>query len=319
MLQSIEKKEILFDLNLDYQIKGLNVETQTNILINKYINDFYNKFKDTFENKVFIYEYNDDLISLIGYNILLIVKSIEPKFNFYLYGNKKRTRKYLKSQKFYSYNQIKKNKDNIILISSFNPIYKVGKFFKSSKVFSFNKKDIRTLIKPSFELMRQFTPDELFTAQKFYGIGYIKNYKKLNNIDIKDNKVIDFNKYLYNNNTDLNNCFLDVVPPQQNIGNLQSSAPRHIIAVYVTPDIEQTNNYLQYIEQSDKIVLYYGKWNKLLDDNNFKFLVKYTSNRPLYTEFNNTTLLKSFIENNYDIEFLGDWPITLKEDLLNAN
>ena len=336
MLQSVQKKVILHDLNLDYSIEGLSVETQTNLLINKNINQFICKFKDKFENKIFIYDYNDDLISLVGYNILLIIQSIEPTFNFYLYGNKKRTKTYLKGQKFFSYRSIKKNKDDIILISSFNPIYKVDQFTKVSKIFGSYKKDIKILVKPRYKLMEQFTPEELFEAQKFYHIGYIKPQKGCENIDSKNSNISSYNEYLINDSNKYDSCFIQTVPPQGNIDDYKDIAypglfkyensltlvrphGKQLIALYVDDDIEQTNKYLQYIEITDRITLYFGKWNSLLDDKGFKFIVTQTANRPSAAEFNNFTLLGEFFANGWDIEWLGNWPKSIKEDSANAN
>jgi hypothetical protein len=104
------------------------------MLINKVINDFINKYEKDFNKKIFVFEFNDDLISTIGYKILIAISAIKPEFNFTIYGKAKKAKKQInyKKEKFISKRKLKKNKDNIIFISSFNPIYKVANLNRSS-------------------------------------------------------------------------------------------------------------------------------------------------------------------------------------------
>ena len=93
-------------------------------------------FVESQPNKIFVYDYNDDLPSLIGYKLIILCRSqSNVDFELRLLGKAKRTKKQLqKRQKFISEKKVKKNLDNYALISSFNPIYEVMAIEKSSKV-----------------------------------------------------------------------------------------------------------------------------------------------------------------------------------------
>ena len=96
IITSIMKKLIIrYRLNMDYKIEDLSLEKQTNFLINDIINDLYKKIDNS---KIIVYEYNDDLISLIGYNILKAVQAIKP-FELKICGKKpKKTKKKIKAK-----------------------------------------------------------------------------------------------------------------------------------------------------------------------------------------------------------------------------
>ena len=96
VITSIMKTLILrYRLNMDYKIEDLSLEKQTNFLINDIINDLYKKIDNS---KIIVYEYNDDLISLIGYNILKAVQAIKP-FELKICGKKpKKTKKKIKAK-----------------------------------------------------------------------------------------------------------------------------------------------------------------------------------------------------------------------------
>ena len=107
VITSIMKTLILrYRLNMDYKIEDLSLEKQTNFLINDIINDLYKKIDNS---KIIVYEYNDDLISLIGYNILKAVQAIKP-FELKICGKKpKKTKKKIKAKEsFISQRKIKK-------------------------------------------------------------------------------------------------------------------------------------------------------------------------------------------------------------------
>lgn len=288
----IKNKLIHYNLNLDYSLNFLSIEQQTNMLINKVINDFINKYEKDFNKKIFVFEFNDDLISTIGYKILIAISAIKPEFNFTIYGKAKKAKKQInyKKEKFISKRKLKKNKDNIIFISSFNPIYKVANLNRSSIDF----------IIPNFYLFNQFTYQEILMAQQFYGIGYIKDHElnpKFNN------SIEEFNNWINN--------------PKNQI-NIEDycAAPQKITLIWIEDNGYEENNIkiMQEVEQSDNLIFYYYdqvEIPNILQDRNFIVLLKKTTNRPneKFLNLNNYELPIKFLlkYNNIEIEFKGNW------------
>ena len=225
------------------------METQTNLLINKIMNDFisyiegsYNKLQKT----TFIYEYNDDLPSLIGYKILLNIQTIKTDFEFMLYGKAKKTKKYLvEKQKFCSKWKLKRI-INPFVISGFNPIYKVV-----DKEYCSNK-----MIIPRYNLIEQFTPQELYTAQLFYHIGYIKN-------DIFCRKeyrhIEEFKRWCAGGPKEHTLIPYYIRPLISN---------ELITAAWFNDDNEKNNELMQKIQDSDNMVFYFYN-NKIKKTRNF--------------------------------------------------
>jgi hypothetical protein len=288
----IENKLIHYNLNLDYSLDFLTNEKQTNILINKIINNFINKYKEDFNKKIFVFEFNDDLISTIGYKILVAITAIKPEFNFILFGKIKKAKKQInyKKEKFISKRKLLKNKDNIIFISSFNPIYKVAKLNRSSIDF----------IIPDFYLMEQFTYSQILTSQIFYNIGYIKDHE----LDPRFNKIVDnFNNWINN--------------PKENfpIKDYYCAAPQKITLIWIENDGHEEDNIklMQDLEQSNNLIFYYFKQKtipKILQDRNFLVLLKRTTNRPNKDFLNINTYeipIKLAKEYNVELDFIGNW------------
>ena len=303
MINSIDEKICRFQLDLDYPIYKVNLETQTNLLINKTINEFINTYEKDFNSKTFIYEFNDDLIGLIGYNILLCIQSIKPEFKFYLYGFRNRTKKYLSTKDFYSYRKVKKIKEDVILISSDNPIYKVVSIKSKSKILRRGKKNLSFIDAPKFHLMRKFTFNEILTAQIFYHIGYIKDSVESSNIKLTSyQRWVDSKLNTFYTNTRPQTTYDKFFNEKFNVG------AQKLVYVYLNGEVDSINALLQEVEQSNSIVLYFGNWNLLLEDTGFNFLLRRGENRPNPDEFNNYNLASSFYCAGAQVDFIGEWP-----------
>lgn len=298
-----ENKIIHFNLNLDYDQDFYDIETQTNLLINKIMNDFilhidnnYNKLQKT----TFIYEYNDDLPSLIGYKILLNIQSIKPDFNFMLYGKAKKTKKYLAEKQKFCSNWKLKRTINPFIISGFNPIYKVV-----DKEYCSNK-----MITSKYDLIKEFTPQELYTAQLFYHIGYIKG-------DIfcrKENKNIQEFKQWCANGPGVPSLIPYCISCHIQFScHIQSFNSKKVVtAVWFDDDNQKNNEIMQEIQDKNNMVFYfYNKKPEILFDKNFSYLIKKTSNRPneKFLNLNNYhTIINLKQHYYYEIEFIGRWP-----------
>ena len=296
---NLHNKLIHYNLNLDYSINQpqydsliVSTETQTNWLINNIINDFIKKFQKSFGKRVFVYEFNDDLPSVVGYIILLVIQSIHPEFTFKLYGKAKNSKKSLtKETKFCSKRELKKNK-NVVFITSINSIYKVEK-----------REDFSTILQTStiYNLVERFTPIELKTAQIFYHIGYIPSF-----YDKKENKnyLVKINKWL---NKPEDKFLLD--------SNKYYASPTTICLVWIGDNVENNIAALREVEQEDVMAFYFyneKEMPKILTDLSFHGLVKRTSNRPNpnFFNLNNYELVKAFRKTYNQIKFktIGDWP-----------
>ena len=68
-LKDLQSKITHFNLNLDYPIESIPLDIQTNYLINKVINNFYNLYKDNIRQYNVVYEYRDDCVSIVGLHL----------------------------------------------------------------------------------------------------------------------------------------------------------------------------------------------------------------------------------------------------------
>lgn len=289
-MNKVKNKIAHYNLNLDYK-NSHDIETQTNFLINNIMNDFVTILKTKDLNKVkFVYEYNDDLLSLIGYHILLNIQSIVPEFNFKLYGKKKRTRKFLiKKQKFCSSFELKRKKDDIFLISSFNPIYKV-----INQKYSYNK-----IVSLKYNLLNSFTPQEIETAQLFYHIGYIKN-------DLLCKKFIkereDFSAWIEKPTNEIN----------ENILNFYGyDYPSKIILAWFDEDVNNNISIMQDLQDETGLVFYYfNQKPEILFDETYSWLVKNKTNMPNEAFLNiNEYDIPKILKYKYgkDFQTVGNW------------
>lgn len=148
-------------LNLDYSNNLIDYENQTNQTVCKIMNNFIDTYKNNFNNKTFILMYQDDIYSLIAYNILKNIQGVYH-FNLKIYGKRKNTKQYIKKNEFVNFLKFKRIKqENIIYISCFNPIYKVKNSPILFKELSYND---------CYKIINKFTPYQFEILSKFYSI-----------------------------------------------------------------------------------------------------------------------------------------------------
>ena len=271
--EELQNKYIHYLLDLNYSIDNVSGSILTNALVSKVLNNLL-KFVESQPNKVFVYDYNDDLPSLVGYKILILLNAQYP-FDFRLLKKNKifkakNTKKQLaKGQKFISEKKIINNSDKYALISSFNPIYKVIGIEKNFKDFGLEK----------FELIKQFTPSDFINCQQFYSIKEVKDF------------FTEYWSFVLGYSKAINNL---------NEGKLWSGSLNPIDVdkvnvVWVDEDEEKAIKTLQNVEESDDINFYfYDDENSvgvkdILFSYNFSFYLKHKSNIPSerYQNINN--------------------------------
>lgn len=285
----------MFNLNLDYPIDNLSIENQTNLLINKKMNEI-NCLIEKNKDKVIVLDYKDDLISLICYRMLKNVQSI-CNFPLFITGKRNRTKEYIKKEK--RIGKIKLNnflkKNQCIIIQPFNPIYKVADIKVIFKEFTCN----------TFYPVETFTPEEFKTAQIFYHIGYIKK----DPIQLNSNIIEDFNNFC---------CYKD--------NNFcKAAAPRintKIDMVWLTGIIEKDCQILQEVENSENLVFYFYNKDiiypiKLISE--FSQYVQNKANIPNETNINNYIMVDELFEKYITEEqfnWIGNWPDEVKRRII---
>lgn len=151
-------------LNLDYD-KNYDYEKQTNITLNRIMNNFVKNHIDYFENSIFIIDYTDDIYGFLTYSILKNIQGVYP-FNLKIIGKVKRTKKLFYNKKDIIRVKRKFNK-NVIFINCFNPLYYVD--FPAKK---FNN------LSNSISLIESFTPEQLYFLCEFFALNKEK-YRKI--------------------------------------------------------------------------------------------------------------------------------------------
>ena len=304
MNKEVKTKLAQYYLDFDYPVSHLldaNVN-QANLVVSRIMNDFLKMFGQHFKTKTFIYEYNDDLYSLIGYHILHAISEITD-FKFVLYGKPKKTKKYiLKSKRIISKREFNKFKSTSILLSHDNPIYEV-----------LNLKGTSNEFKDAYSIVYCLTPDELFTLQKFYDYGHIAHeyfYKENQKMQSVQNWInnpfqyylpiidkLDYKKVI---------CNFVWIENQEDEGTLQ----RNI----------QT---LNQVEQSTDIVFYFYEGDtvpSILNDLNYQITVKKKSNIPSfnYKNLNEKDIPMNLIAEEHGFRFIGRWPHDKRDELLGG-
>lgn len=276
--EELQNKYIHYLLDLNYSIDNVSGSILTNTLISKVLNDLL-KFVESQPNKVFVYDYNDDLPSLVGYKILILLNAQHP-FDFRLLKKSKilkakNTKKQLaKGQKFISEKKIINNPDKYALISSFNPIYEVIDVEKNFKDFGLEK----------FNLIQQFTPSDFINCQQFYGIKRVKDFFT-ENLGL----VLGYSKNINN----LNEGKLWS-------GSLNPIDIDKVNVVWVDGDQEKAIKTLQDVEESYDINFYFYDdedsvgVKDILFSYNFSFYLKHKFNIPSerYQNINNYKFIK---------------------------
>lgn len=259
-LKDLQNKIIHFNLNLDYPIEDIPIDIQTNALINKILNNFYNVYKDNIQQYSVVYEYRDDCISLVGLRLVQILAE-QMNFNFEIFGKVKKFKKKVGKTRRTNEKEINK-KDNVLLISNFNPIYKVNLEEDLSKKINYKQR---------YNIIEQFTPDEFTIAFHFYG-GNIDELDKNDVLMTLD--TLRFNKWIKN--------LQGAAIPQFLMTELMPSNPVKVNIITLSNIISEDEKLLQEVEQSDNINLYYTQAVKhnILTDKTFAAYVKNKSNVP---------------------------------------
>ena len=282
-------------LNLDYDVyAGLNLDNQTNFLINSTIRNFIKTIESLDSNTIFVYEYRDDVLSLIGLRILKAAQQF-TKFNFVLYGIKKKTKAAIKKEKFISSWKLKRNRDNIFYISSFNSIYKVTEENKKFKKFGLDK-----IGRVDFKLLEKFTLSEIKKAVEFYDLtnsgGPI--------IIGQEAKIYD--KWCQNP--------VSIAPPEQCFEHIGITDWPKVTCIWLTGNIEADKEFLDYCVDTDDIVFYYSPNKediKIFHDFNYYLAVRRKSNFPCQKNMNINPDRKFIdeIKGQKPINLIGKWPV----------
>lgn len=296
-LKDLQNKIIHFNLNLDYPIDDIPIDIQTNALINRVLNNFYNIYKDNIQQYSVVYEYRDDCISLVGLRLIQILAE-QMNFNFEIFGKVKKFKKKVGKTRRTNEKEINK-KDNVLLISNFNPIYKVNLEEDLSKKINYKQR---------YNIVEQFTPDEFTIAFHFYG-GNIDELDKNDVLMTLD--TLRFNKWIKN--------LQGAAIPQFLMTELMPSNPVKVNIITLSNIISEDEKLLQEVEQSDNINLYYTQAIKhnILTDKTFAAYVKNKSNVPNdnYLNINvNLGEIMEYISPTYYGERQGGEP-NLKEEI----
>lgn len=296
-LKDLQSKIAHFNLNLDYPIEDIPIDIQTNALINRVLNNFYNVYKDNIQQYSIVYEYRDDCISFVGLRLLQILAE-QMNFNFDIYGKVKKFKKKVGNNRRINDKELNK-KTNVLLISSFNPIYKVNFKEDLSKKINFTSK---------YNIVEQFTPDELSIAFNFYG-GEIEEISS--DDPVRSIETLRFNKWIKNPRS--------AALPQILMTELMPSNPIKVNIITLSNIINEDEKLLQEVEQSDNINLYYTQAVKhdILTDKTFAAYVKNKSNVPSNNYLNiniNLGEIMEYISPTYYGEQWGGEP-NLKEEI----
>ena len=265
-------------VNLNYQIDNIDSTVLTNVLITKTLNELL-EFIESQPNKVFVYDYNDDLVSLVGYKIIKLLQSQHPfelkLLNKNSFFKAKQTKKQLaKKQKFISTKKVINNSKDYALISSLNPIYEVIGVEKSFNDFGLRK----------FDIVKKFTPIDFLNCSVFYNIKIPKK-------DIFSTELKYINRY----SKEIN----DLNEGQFWTGSLNPIQWDKVNIVYVSNITDEALETLQSVEQSDDVNFYFiddldSNGAKVLFSYNYAYLVKRKTNIPSYRyqNINNYALVK---------------------------
>lgn len=268
-----EAKLLHYELNLDYSQRGLSIENQTNMLINKILNEVVEKFKD--EDKYFVLDYHDDTISLIAYNIVKQIQSFAKLPLLILNKRKKNFKKFFKcKEKFisnFTFNKLKKQ-NKVILLSCDNPIYKVN-----NVNFYFNENS-------DYNLMDKFTLEELNIAKKFY------NLKDVDNL-LSSSETYRFDSF----------CRGNLVETNLDVFNFSKPYKLNINIIKLTGDNSVDSDLISKVIDKNEIILYYisgAERDYEILQSEFQYYLKNKTNIPNYWNINNYELLRQLKADN---------------------
>lgn len=289
-----------YNLNIDMLKISDDVDLKTNQIINKTLNYYSSKIKN---NNIVIFHQKDDTISMICYTLLKILQN-QIHFTLYLYGKHKNTKDMYREDKNKFICKWKAKKllklENTILITPYNPIYKV---VGQEKIFNyFNSNN-------TINLIEKFNYPELITAQIFYHINYIKNdllqYKNLE----RDNKIL-YKALINTPYLNCNNCEILSWVDKRYKG-------KNIYCLWLTGDFKKDNELINLVEKTNDLIFYfYDKNNKRPEilDSGFEYWLNKSINTPVEDININIEFDLSNIVNQGYIYILGDMP----KDIINA-
>ena len=289
-----------YNLNIDMLKISDDVDLKTNQIINKTLNYYSSKIKN---NNIVIFHQKDDTISMICYTLLKILQN-QIHFTLYLYGKHKNTKDMYREDKNKFICKWKAKKllklENTILITPYNPIYKV---VGEEKIFNyFNSNN-------TINLIEKFNYPELITAQIFYHISYIKNdllqYKNLE----RDNKIL-YKALIDTPYLNCNNCEILSWVDKKYKG-------KNIYCLWLTGDFKKDNELINLVEKTNDLIFYfYDKNNKKPEilDSGFEYWLNKSINTPVEDININTEFDLSNIVNQGYIYILGDMP----KNIINA-
>ena len=182
------------------------IEYQTNYYIQKIMNNIVNQVKNNENIEYIILDYNDDMLSYIN---LCIINNclyfLNTNYKLLIWGNIRKTKKYIFDSKQYKKiknRDLKNYTSNSIIISSFNPIYKVSDYWKKFSKF-------KLVVKP----LEHMTYEEIRTCLFFYepkdNIKYLNDCNKfLNSKNVEKFKYNYKIENIYKNNLSeiINSC-----------------------------------------------------------------------------------------------------------------
>lgn len=273
--EKIERKMLYHSLNLDFP-QHLELKTQTNNLINFIMNDFLIYNEKYFKDNYIIYEYQDDIYSIVGYYILKHIQSLVP-FNLIIYG-KKFFNHYKFKEQFINEKKLEKLKDKMIFISAYNPIYKV---LKNKKVF---KKFDR-----QYNIVEHFTPEEIIMSAIFYGIKINEADQKL----FKDKAFQQFRSF--------SNGLIDSIDKI----NLPPRELNRIIVVRLSGNFQEDKDKLDRIINTNDLIFYEVEDPKCETiKSGFEFYLKNKANIPdeKYFNINETEIVENLKLNGFNVE-----------------
>ena len=294
-----------YNLNIDMLKISDDVDVKTNQIINKTLNYYSSKIKN---NNIVIFHQQDDTISMICYTLLKILQN-QIHFTLYLYGKHKNTKDMYREDKNKFICKWKAKKllklENTILITPYNPIYKV---VGEEKIFNyFNSNNIINLIE-------KFNYPELITAQIFYHINYIKNdllqYKNLE----RDNKTL-YKALIDTPYLNCNNC--EIL-----FGVDKVYKGKNIYCLWLTGDFKKDNELINLVEKTNDLIFYfYDKNNKKPEilDSGFEYWLNKSINTPVEDVNINIEFDLSNIVNKGYIYILGDMPKDITDIICKAN
>lgn len=273
--EKIKRKLMYHQFNLDYP-QHLELKNQTNNLINFIMNDFLIHYEEDFKDKYVVYEYQDDIYSVVGYHILKHIQAIVP-FNLLIFS-KKFFNHYKIKEQFINEKKLKKLENKIIFVSAYNPIYKV---LKNKKVFKkFDKQ---------YNIIESFTPEEIIMVSLFYKINISKEDRKL----FLDTTFKQFRAFA--------NGLVDSIDKI----NILSYDICHIIVVKLTGNFQKDKDKLDRIIKTDGLIFYEVE-NPDCETfkSGFEFYLKNKANIPdeKYFNINEFEIVENLKLNGFNVE-----------------